>query len=342
MNFVRADSLCLDPLRAVLGGATDLIPATREAMDPYFRYSAAELSTARAKVDMDRVRGSLFVIPQNDGEALRIQQVLAAVDAPHVLKADANSRAGVGLADFPKELPAGIREVVLVENPGPELETHIRSLGLEVRIIDHHVWGDLDRYNALSSLEQLMDLIGWTPTRVDRAIALNDRSFVGGMRAAGYSDEEMRLVRIFDLQAQGNYVGRLRGEIEAVQKLLPRLERVANHVVFDGTAEHLPNPGLLFQEIALNPETANMGLVDFGSGHIKISSKIDVVKKFRDFPWSDFGYPPGAIRTTQGGDEQGSMYIYFGVLKKPEGGDRKIPSAVRDRVLAMIRGEAAP
>lgn len=74
-------------------------------------------------------------------------------------------------------------------------------------IIDHHLYKNkdevLDRRAYLSSLEQFAQLVGYTLNRFEKALALNDRGYIGLLKDKGYTAEEIDTVRRYDLTAQG-------------------------------------------------------------------------------------------------------------------------------------------
>ena len=89
----------------------------------------------------------------------------------------------------------------MVETRAPHIATEekLREKGLNVIIVDHHYYNEIDRRQDLSSLEQIMELVNWPANQVDMAIAVNDRSYIPGLKEMGLSEEEIRKVRKFDL-----------------------------------------------------------------------------------------------------------------------------------------------
>lgn len=107
----------------------------------------------------------------------------------------------------------GCPEVWIVEIPGPEVEQKIRDSGLSLTIIDHHVYGELDRSRGAdgnllpSSLEQFLTLTDLTFDRlatwgfdpiVVGGIAIMDTRFVQGLREEGFTQEE--ICRVLDFR----------------------------------------------------------------------------------------------------------------------------------------------
>lgn len=108
-------------------------------------------------------------------------------------------------------LATGRRQVWIVEIPGSQTETWLRQAGIEVTIIDHHTYGELDRSRGTdgqllpSSLEQFLHLTGVDDEQlttwgydpmVVHGIAIMDARFVQGLREAGYTHEQ--ICRVLD------------------------------------------------------------------------------------------------------------------------------------------------
>ena len=95
--------------------------------------------------------------------------------------------------------------VVIVEMPAPETEKRLRADGHQVVVVDHHSYPGrgLDRTQPQSSLEQVAQILDYSLTRREMAVAINDRSYIFGLLDSGYSIAEILEIRRFDLEAQG-------------------------------------------------------------------------------------------------------------------------------------------
>jgi hypothetical protein len=49
-----------------------------------FKIPSAQISEGRARVNKVYLNETLFVVPRNDGEAIRAVEILEALDAPHL------------------------------------------------------------------------------------------------------------------------------------------------------------------------------------------------------------------------------------------------------------------
>lgn len=68
-------------------------------------------------------------------------------------------------------------------------------------IIDHH--NERAGKEAKTSIEQVAELLGIRLNRHQELISANDKGHIKGMRDIGATDEEIRLIRMLDRQAQG-------------------------------------------------------------------------------------------------------------------------------------------
>ncbi len=154
---------------------------------------------------------TVLVIPPNDPEAVLIYRLAQAMEVqvirsaqPHGATLDAEPDVVELIRD------GGWKRVVVVEMPGPKTEARIRRLGVELVIIDHHRYTDLDRAHhpktgklLLSSLEQFLALFRLTPAklrtlgfhpRLVRGIALMDRGFIWALMEDGYGKADIKRV----------------------------------------------------------------------------------------------------------------------------------------------------
>jgi inorganic pyrophosphatase/exopolyphosphatase len=114
---------------------------------------------------MDRSQ-AILVCPDNDAEARMILMLaekakIATVKSgkPHGGKLD------LEIDEVKKLITGKTKEVWIVELPSLEKEEKLRRLGLEVKVIDHHTYGNFDRLTNPetgeknpSSLEQFLNV----------------------------------------------------------------------------------------------------------------------------------------------------------------------------------------
>jgi len=151
---------------------------------------------------------SLLLVPTNDAEAILVFKIAQVIGLSILIS---SQRHGATL-DAEKGIVAKLKKrapktLYVLEMPGVKTEEKIRALGIELVIIDHHHYTDLDRAhdargNLLpSSLEQFLKLfrltdkkliaLGFEPQLV-RGIGVLDRGFVWALYAEGYTKKEVR------------------------------------------------------------------------------------------------------------------------------------------------------
>lgn len=150
------------------------------------------------------INNTVLVCPRNDEESLMILKLAEKINLsvviskqPHGAKLDRESEL---LARITEANP-DVQTVVIVEIPGPKTEKILEEQGLEVIIIDHHRYDELDRMRAQSSLEQFIALFaitdeqlqawGFEP-RMVQAVAAIDRGFVWELERVGISGEQKK------------------------------------------------------------------------------------------------------------------------------------------------------
>ncbi len=154
---------------------------------------------------------TVLIVPPNDPEAVMILELARAVGLQVIRSAQPH---GATLDAEPDIVPlvrdGGWKRAVIVEMPGPKTEERLRALGVDVTIIDHHRYPNLDRARDAktakllpSSLEQFLRLMKLTPVRLKklgfdprlvRGVALMDRGFVWELMKAGYDAHEIERV----------------------------------------------------------------------------------------------------------------------------------------------------
>lgn len=144
--------------------------------------------------------GDLLICPKNDPESLTILRLsgamnLAALESnqPHGAKLELEENLMDRIAKYQPQ------RIVIVEIPGPDVEDKLRRAGYEIVLIDHHRYGELDRSNPESSLEQFLNLyeitngdiekLGFDPVLI-RGVGAMDRGFIWAVEELPYSNEE--------------------------------------------------------------------------------------------------------------------------------------------------------
>ncbi|MBU0613945.1 hypothetical protein KJ766_01510 [Patescibacteria group bacterium] len=151
---------------------------------------------------MTDIENTVLVCPKNDEESLVILKLAQALGLttvisrqPHGAKLEKEKK----LIERILKLNPNAERVVIVEIPGKSVEEELFRHGFEVKIIDHHQYGDLDRMNEKSSLEQFMDFFDIDSKKAEslgfdflllQAVAAIDRGFLWELVELGWGEQE--------------------------------------------------------------------------------------------------------------------------------------------------------
>ncbi len=150
---------------------------------------------------------TVLVTPKNDEESLMIGKIAAAAGIPTLVSAQphgARLEREERLLERIREKNAHAKVVAIVEIPGVETETALRTAGFDVHVIDHHRYDALDRMQDESSLEQFLAMfaiddarlvaLGFDPNIV-RGVGMIDRGFLWALRTEVPDKEEQKRIR---------------------------------------------------------------------------------------------------------------------------------------------------
>lgn len=172
----------------------------------------------------------MLICPQNDPESLTIIRLAKAFKIPTTIS---NQPHGARLEKEPqllekiKKFNPQPTEIVIVEIPGPEIETELVSAGFKLKIIDHHRYPDLDRMKEISSLEQFLnhyqistdDLLdhNFNPLLI-QGVADIDQGFIWRLYGKKYSQTEIDQIIKYYKELLLELEGDRRLEAEALAK----------------------------------------------------------------------------------------------------------------------------
>lgn len=139
----------------------------------------------------------LWVVPRNDLEA---QEIIRLLDEHHQCVLISFQPWGATWAKLEQPIRdylSSASSIIGVELAG--------SNSYGARNIDHHRYQEEDRSHPESSLEQVAAILRVGLSREQKLIAVNDRSYIAGMRREfpGIADWELRQIRQRDRRAQG-------------------------------------------------------------------------------------------------------------------------------------------
>lgn len=144
---------------------------------------------------------TLVITPVNDREGKEIKGILEKLGMDY-LGYNNPSRSGMS-ENFFNEIVAKLKEknkyrrLVLIELPPREYLNKFQSLGIEIVLIDHHYYKDMDLWHPLSSLEQFAELVGYDLTPKEKLVGVFDRAGVWGLKNFIPSAEDIK--EIYDV-----------------------------------------------------------------------------------------------------------------------------------------------
>lgn len=269
-------------------------------------------------VDQDFISSSFFILPCNDGEAKRSCDILLSLRAPylHISKQGWGATLDREWSKISWANLAGLKRVVIFEMPGQKLEgteiefeRKVKTLGYELQIIDHHYYRWVDRYDRKSSLEQLCKSINWPLDWTDTAIAVNDRSYIPGLKKLGLSREEIVQVRVYDLKAQGfktDHIDRQMARAPQVVESLSKRKRGDLWLIESADVERI----FILQELALQSSDGISHVLEIGKKKLSFSGSPQVVNRLLNLDYTKFGFAKG-YTCYGGGDEAFSKFWGF-------------------------------
>lgn len=140
----------------------------------------------------------LFIVPDNDGEAVEIQKILQANGREYLVTGQRWGASWEGLEPEIKERVNNFEGTIY----GIELQGI--PLGCKCKNIDHQRYSqEDDRTNSLSSLEQIARILNVNLTQYQEAVSDNDKGYIDLMKRNGYAQSVINKVRLQDRTAQG-------------------------------------------------------------------------------------------------------------------------------------------
>ena len=312
----------------------------------HWEISEAQINTANKVVSRELLDQTLFLIPRNDGEAQRALEILQALKSRNILVSHQSWGAVLAKEDrllhnsqldnieieaFRKR---GVKRIAIFEIPGKDTEEKLRASGFEVVVFDHHTYSNLDRSNKLSSLEQLMKFIQWPASKADLIFAVNDRSYIPGLKQMGLSDKEIRTVRRKDLIAQGRSEKQVDDSIKFARRLIKAGIPQRNGIyLLDGINA---DKNILRQELAIDSKDGLVDTIEFNGNSIRFSGDPKIERLLTEFPVEKYGYPPGSYDRYAGGDPNSSRFFGFKPKNDFSGSNNEIPASMMAKIWEQI------
>ena len=165
----------------------------------------------------------MFIVPNNDLEAMRIIEVLKENNEIFLVT---KQSWGASWDNLEGNIKTEIHEAWKQYQLG--IATKFEIYGIELQgetpnilceNIDHHTYENDDRSNKFSSLEQVLHLLNKPISDWDKYISANDAGYIPAMEKAGTSPIMIKQIRALDRKAQGITSEQEEQAIEAIEKL---------------------------------------------------------------------------------------------------------------------------
>ncbi len=244
---------------------------------------------------------AVLLCPRNDEESLQILKIAQAMELATVISAQPHGARLQNEEHLIERLRAAnpnANTVVIVEIPGPEVESQLQATGYKLVIIDHHRYEGLDRMKMESSLDQFLTLfdldneqlrhLGFDPSLV-RGVGAIDRGFLWELKKIGYSPSEARRARDY-YRALGHELGDEFARSETAAK-----EAWDNKTVEQGIFVYRsPSKDLHIREaisflVADHYDEPPTGVILEGDGQITVQDSPQAQKLFNAFGGYLFG-----------------------------------------------------
>ena len=219
--------------------------------------------------------------------------------------------------------------------PGLKSEAELRRMGFDVVLIDHHFYKDVDRRASRSSLEQLMELVRWPASATDTAIAINDRSYIPGLKQSGLTEKLILQIRAYDRKAQGEWPDEIERMQKQAKEVIPKLEKHGNVYVMTDK-EKAVDGSYVKEALAIQSPDGLSSMLELFVHKIGFSGKPAIAKKLIALDFTTLGYERGAYNQYGGGDPGLSMFFGFKPKKPPAGEKELIPQRVMDEILKLL------
>ena len=236
----------------------------------------------------------------NDPESLTIVRIAKELRIPLLESGQAH---GAILAKEPRLLDRigqmqGIKHLAIVEIPGVEEERCITELGIEVHIIDHHTYPNLDRMQGEASLTQFRELfeisnedlrgIGFDPDIV-RGVALIDQGFLWELAGSELSSEKQRASRVYYLSCKRDIDAKYSETEDAALEAWQTREMQDGVVMIRSKSSYRIREAVSFLIADAFPEAPPTSIIVEGDGRVSVQETDKAEELFAKFGGFLFG-----------------------------------------------------
>lgn len=173
---------------------------------------------------------TVLLCPKNDEESVLILQIALKAGIPTVISPQAHGSRLEREEDLENRLKKAnpdAQRLIIVETPGPEREDELKRAGFDLVVIDHHRYEGLNRMKEESSLDQFLQVFGFSDEVLDelgfdpflvRGVGMVDRGWVWELYKEGLKKEEVSRVMDYYLTLREELGGDYPAQASAAKK----------------------------------------------------------------------------------------------------------------------------
>lgn len=236
----------------------------------------------------------------NDPESLTIVRIAQALYIPLI---ESKQSHGATLATEPRlnERIAEIDDVkhlAIVEIPGLKEEEFLKESGIEVHMIDHHTYADLDRMKNEASLTQFRELFeisdedlrgaGFDP-EIIRGVALIDQGFLWELAGSELSLEKQRASRAYYLSCKRDIDSNYSATEEAALVAWQTKEMNDDVVIIRSASSYHIREAVSFLLADAFPKAPPTSIIVEGDGRVSVQETEKAKELFAKFGGFLFG-----------------------------------------------------
>lgn len=249
---------------------------------------------------MRNIKNWALLCTTNDPESLTIVRIAQALRIPLIESKQAH---GATLAAEPRlheriaEMGT-IEHLAIVEIPGLKEEELLKESGIEVHIIDHHTYQDLDRMQDEASLTQFRKLFEITPEDLSNAgfdaevihgVALIDQGFLWELATSELPPEKKRATRAYYVSCKRDIDAKYQETEEAALVAWQAREIRDNVVIIRSTSPHHIREAVSFLVADAFSEAPPTSIILEGDGRVSVQETDRSSELFTKFGGYLFG-----------------------------------------------------
>jgi hypothetical protein len=249
---------------------------------------------------MRDITGWVLLCTTNDPESLTIVRIAQSLGIPLLQSGQMH---GATLSREPslfervKEM-GEMKDLAIVEIPGPHEEQKLQEQGIRIHIIDHHTYPELDRMQEEASLTQFLRLFEITDDdlksasfdpEIIRGVALIDQGFLWELAASNLPEEKKRAARAYYLSRKREINPRYEEMEEEARRAWATAQMHDGILVIRSQSKHHLREALSFFIADAYQVDPPVNIIVEGDGRVSVQETLQAEKLFKKFGGFLFG-----------------------------------------------------